>query len=184
MARVRRSPSALDQARGRACFPLQLSLQRVIVHSRSRLRVPTPSSCLAQETPAGTPERCAALLRQSVSDQFEIAHGPGCSPAGGIEHGTGVLGAVGADPGNLGGPGVLRCSSDGPADDGDAADVAVRMRYPDGKDSTAGGLVMPMLGLDKRVRLTQRDRRENQSSDSSASSSGSGSGVLATTIAS
>src|SRR5690606_26998311 len=99
------------------------------------------------------------FLRQRVGHKPAVSHRPRSSPRGAVEHRRRVTGAIGTTARNLRCPAVVEHPRNRTPYDHHADDLTV-LRHADCESPALRRLVVPVVALDKRLRLAECDRDE------------------------
>jgi hypothetical protein len=115
--------------------------------------MPRTTACLTDASPASGSQRHTRLARQDVRDQPQIAESKRRPPRRPVEHRTSVAGAVRGDPCNFEGQSIIEKSCDRPTDNGNAANTSLGVTYRQTELVAANYVMVPVMLLNKRVRV-------------------------------
>lgn len=115
---------------------------------------------MAEEREAGGFEAGARFGCEGVGDESGVADGFGGAPGGAVEHGAGVVGAVGGAAVDFEGPAVVGHAADWAADDNNSVDgegSGVGIGDRDRELVAGDGFEVAVMGQDEGIGFLERD---------------------------
>ena len=146
---------------GGVSLPEQFDLNGVAVVPVPGRSAPGATAALADQLPAGCPEAGAPFARKGIGADPLVAQGERRPSSGPVQERAGVPAAIGAKAGYFQRETVIADARDGPADNGDAGDLA-SLRGSQGELVPDHGRMVPVVLLDEGVGVSQRDREEGE----------------------